>query len=103
MLIKDLLNIIKEDRNYIDIEIYSENENRSEPITNFTLDWLDSEDGKVYSPTGIKDIDSYLPSYLKNATIKELKLSQDINQYEDYDGNLNDYPGNYIFQIIIQD
>ena len=105
MLVKDLLNIIKEGRNHINIEIYSEKENRSKPITKFTLDWLDSNNGKVRPPIPIylQDMDYYLPSNLENATIKELKLSQAIGQYEDYDGALIDYPENYIFQIIIQD
>ena len=105
MLVKDLLNIIKEGRNHIDIEIYSEKENRSKPITSFTLSWLDSEDGKVRSPIPIhlQNIDYYLPSDLENATVKELKLSQAIGQYEAYDGALVDYPENYIFQILIQD
>lgn len=107
MLVKDLLNIIKEGRNHIDIEIYSEKKkgNHSKPITEFTLNWLDSNGGKVRSPIPIylQDMDYYLPSNLKNATIKELKLSQAIGQYEDYDGALIDYPENYILQIIIQD
>lgn len=105
MLVKELLNLIKEDRNYIDIKIYSEKENSAKPITEFTLSWLDSEDGKVRSPIPIylQDMDYYLPSNLENATIKELKISQAIDQYEDYEGDLLDEPGNYIFQIIIQD
>ena len=79
--------------------------NHSKPITEFTLDWLDSNGGKVQPPIPIhlQNIDYYLPSDLENATVKELKLTQAIGQYEDYDGALIDYPENYIFQILIQD
>ena len=42
MLVKELLNTITKDRDYIDIEIYKEN--HSEPIKSFLLSWLDLED-----------------------------------------------------------
>ena len=101
MLIKDLLNTIQKDRNYIDIEIYKEN--HSEPITSFLLSWLDSKDKKVYSPTGLKDIDLYLPEDLANSSVKEIRVIQQIDEDEDFDGVWVYDNGNLLFQITIQE
>lgn len=75
MLVKDLLNTIKKNKDYIDIEIYVEKENNLNLIKSFTLYWLDLEDG-----------DLYLPKDLANSVIKEFEV------YEN---------GNILFQIII--
>lgn len=90
MLIKDLLNTIKKDRDCIDIEIYVEKENHLELIKSFLLSWLDSEDG-----------DLYLPSDLANCPIKELQLIQQIDEDEDFDGEWVYENGNILFRIII--
>lgn len=90
MLIKDLFNLIKKDRDYIDIEIYKEN--HSEPIKSFLLSWLDLED---------KDL--YLPDNLANLQIKEIQVIQQIDEDEDFDGEWVYENGNLLFKIIIQE
>ena len=90
ILVKDLLNTIKKDRDYIDIEIYVEEGNHLKQIKSFLLSWLDSEDG-----------DLYLPSDLANCSIKELQVIQGMDEDEDFDGEWVYEPGNQIFQIII--
>ena len=52
-IIKDLLSLIKKDRDFIEIEIYAEKENHLEPIKSFTLSWLDLEDGDLYLPNNL--------------------------------------------------
>lgn len=90
MLIKDLLNTIKKDRDYIDIEIYVEEGNHLKQIKSVTLSWLDLEDG-----------DLYLPSDLANCLIKELQVIQGMDEDEDFDGEWVYTLGNQIFQILI--
>ena len=90
MLIKDLLKLIKKNRDFIDIEIYIEKENHLEQIKSFTLSWLDLEDR-----------DLYLPSHLANSIIKEFQVIQGIDEDEDFDGEWVYEPGNQIFQILI--
>lgn len=90
MLVKDLLNLIKKDRDFIEIEIYKEKENHLERIKSFTLSWLDLEDGDIY-----------LPSNLANSTIKEFQVIQQMDEDEDFDGNWVYEPGNMIYQILI--
>lgn len=90
ILIKDLLNTIKKDRDYIDIEIYVEEGNHLKQIKSFTLSWLDLEDR-----------DLYLPSNLANCTIKELQVIQGMDEDEDFDGEWVYTPGNQIFEILI--
>lgn len=89
-IIKDLLSLIKKDRDFIDIEIYVEKENHLEQIKSFTLSWLDLEDG-----------DLYLPSNLGNSTIKEFQVIQYMDEDEDFDGEWVYEPGNQIYQILI--
>lgn len=90
MLVKDLLNTIKKNRDYIDIEIYKETDNYPQLIKSFTLSWLDLEDG-----------DLYLPKDLANCTIKELQVIQGVDEDEDFDGEWTYELGNQFFQIII--
>lgn len=90
MLVKDLLNLIKKDRDYIDIEIYIEEGSHLKQIKSFTLSWLDLEDR-----------DLYLPSDLANYSIKELQVIQGMDEDEDFDGEWIYEPGNMIYQIII--
>lgn len=90
MLVKDLLNAIKKDRDYIDIEIYKEGENHPELLKSFTLSWLDLEDS-----------DLYLPKDLANCTIKELQVIQYMEEDEDFEGEWVYTPGNQIFEILI--
>lgn len=90
MLVKDLLNAIKRDRDYIDIEIYKEGENYPELLKSFTLSWLDLEDR-----------DLYLPSDLANCSIKELQVIQYMEEDEDFEGEWVYTPGNQIFEILI--
>lgn len=90
ILVKDLLNTIKKDRDYIDIEIYVEEGNHLKQIKSFTLSWLDLEDR-----------DLYLPSDLAKCSIKELQVIQGMDEDEDFDGEWVYEPGNQIFQIII--
>lgn len=89
-IIKDLLSLIKRNRDFIDIEIYVEKENHLEQIKSFTLSWLDLEDG-----------DLYLPSNLANSTIKEFQVIQYMDDDEDFDGEWVYTPGNQIYQILI--
>ena len=90
MSVKELLNTITKDRDYIDIEIYKEN--HSEPIKSFLLSWLDLED---------KDL--YLPEDLTNATIKEIQVIQQIDEDEDFDGEWVYENGNILFKITIKE
>lgn len=90
MLVKDLLNAIKRDRDYIDIEIYKEMKDHPELLKSFTLSWLDLEDR-----------DLYLPSNLANCTIKELQVIQYMEEDEDFEGEWVYTPGNQIFEILI--
>lgn len=90
MLVKDLLNAIKRDRDYIDIEIYKETDNYPQLIKSFTLSWLDLEDG-----------DLYLPKDLANCSIKELQVIQYMEEDEDFEGEWVYTPGNQIFEILI--
>ena len=90
MLVKDLLDLIKRDRDYIDIEIYVEEGNHLESIKSFTLSWLDLEDG-----------DLYLPSNLANTTVKEIQVIQQIDEDEDFDGEWIYENGNLLFKITI--
>lgn len=92
IIVKDLLNLIKKDRDFIEIEIYNDKENHLEQIKSFTLSWLDLEDS-----------DLYLPSNLVNSTIKEFQVIQGMDEDEDFDGEWVYTPGNQIFQIIIQE
>lgn len=92
IIVKDLLNLIKKDRDFIEIEIYVEKENHLEQIKSFTLSWLDLEDR-----------DLYLPSNLANSTIKEFQVIQYMEEDEDFDGEWVYTPGNQIFQILIQE
>ena len=101
MLVKELLNTITKDRDYIDIEIYKEN--HSEPIKSFLLSWLDSKDGEVYTPTGVKDVDLYLPEDLANSSIKEIQVIQQIDEDEDFDGEWVYGNGNLLFKITIKE
>lgn len=89
MLVKDLLNTITNDRNYIDIEIYKEN--HSEPIKSFLLSWLDLEN---------KDL--YLPENLANEVVKEIRVIQQIDEDEDFDGEWVYENGNILFKITIK-
>lgn len=88
MLVKDLLNTIKKDRDYIDVEIYKEN--HSEPIKGFLLSWLDLED---------KDL--YLPENLTNSPIKEIQIIQQIDEDEDFNGEWIYENGNLLIKITI--
>lgn len=90
MLIKDLLKLIKKNRDFIEIEIYKEKENDLEEIKSFTLSWLDLEDR-----------DLYLPNNLANSIIKEFQVIQAMDEDEDFDGEWVYEPGNQIFQILI--
>lgn len=90
ILVKDLLNTMKKDRDYIDIEIYVEEGNHLKQIKSFTLSWLDLEDR-----------DLYLPSDLANCSIKELQVIQGMDEDEDFDGEWVYTPGNMIYQIVI--
>ena len=90
MLVKDLLNAIKKNRDYIDIEIYKETKCHPELLKSFTLSWLDLEDR-----------DLYLPSDLANCTIKELQVIQYMEEDEDFEGEWVYTPGNQIFEILI--
>lgn len=90
MLVKDLLNKIKEDRSHIDIEIYKEN--HSEPIKSFLLSRLDLEN---------KDL--YLPENLANEVVKEIQVIQQIDKYEDFDGEWVYENGNILFKITIKE
>ena len=92
MLIKDLLNTIKKDRDYIDIEIYVEEGNHSEPIKSFLLSWLDLED---------KDL--YLSENLANTTVKEIQVIQLIDRDEDFYGEWVYENGNILFKITIKE
>lgn len=90
MLVKELLNTITKDRDYIDIEIYKEN--HSEPIKSLLLSWLDLEN---------KDL--YLPEDLTNATVKEIQVIQQIDEDEDFDGEWVYENGNILFKITIKE
>lgn len=90
IIVKDLLNLIKKDRDFIEIEIYVEKENHLEQIKSFTLSWLDLEDR-----------DLYLPSNLANSVIKEFQVIQQMDEDENFDGEWVYEPGNQIFQILI--
>lgn len=90
ILVKDLLNTIKKDRDYIDIEIYKETKDHPQLIKSFTLSWLDLEDR-----------DLYLPNDLANCSIKEFQVIQGMDEDEDFDGEWIYEHGNMIYQIII--
>ena len=89
-IIKDLLSLIKKDRDFIDIEIYNDKENHLELIKNFTLSWLDLEDR-----------DLYLPNNLANSVIKEFQVIQGMDEDEDFDGEWVYELRNQIYQILV--
>lgn len=89
-IIKDLLSLIKKDRDFIDIEIYVEKENHLELIKSFTLSWLDLEDR-----------DLYLPNNLANSVIKEFQVIQRMDEDENFDGEWVYELGNQIYQILV--
>ena len=88
--VKDLLSLIKKDRDFIEIEIYNDKENHLELIKSFTLSWLDLEDR-----------DLYLPNNLANSVIKEFQVIQGMDEYEDFNGEWVYEPGNQIYQILV--